>query len=249
MKYHVTFDTSHTLSFEVLDHPAALEWFNIMQKENSEQKVFRSVFPNTIHPVFYFNSIKYNYEKIKEFGLDPEFNLNKNFTTYNQKDFLNLYQNINLIFKKVCQITKNEIQIPQQMRQYQWIEVARPRLVIRLCPNFDIHSLDVLERRDNPSLFNENGLNQMHYITSNYKICYYKTALTSAEAQEYMTARRSQILKFVDKYSIDCVPGDLHHYNFVPPVVAHCINEDDFTEDELRQMFMSYENVKIEFEE
>lgn len=139
--------------------------------------------------------------------------------------------------------------IPRKMRYRQWKESIRSNLVIRLWPNFDLRSLDILERRNDPLGYSDSRA-CMHFITSDHRICFYDNEIqTQKEADIYQTTRMSKIIDFVGRNRIDVVPGDIAHSRFTPPVVAECINKDDYTVDQLRELFMNYEKVSITIED
>lgn len=166
----------------------------------------------------------------KEELLDTKFNPNENYAVV-----------------KLANAGEDDVEISVDMRKQYWIETARPKLVIRAWTNFDLRSLDVLEKRNNPAELT--NLDHMHYITSDHKICYYENELDDAQAAKYMKKRRNKILEFVSKNNIDAVPGSLQHYCFVPPVIAYCINADDFTQEQLEDLFCTEHNITSEFEE
>lgn len=141
----------------------------------------------------------------------------------------------------------DDILITDEMRKH-WIECARPKLVIRLCPNFDLKSLNILEQRNDPKSYKSGVDDVMHYITSEHKICYYDNELNQQQADKYMKKRRSKILEFTVENKLSAIPGYINNANFVLPVVAHCINEQDFTKEQLEQLFMSDNNITSEFE-
>jgi phage pi2 protein 07 len=296
MKYHINFGSDKRLSFEILDTAPAQSWADIVKKDlkhASRQRVYRYTFPKLEHPLYHFNSIVHNYNKVKEFGLDTGFDLNTDLGSYSTEDIHKLFDNIEKLYlivvkhqlyyadkknsryrfhcKRLMRAVNelqdsmfntsenysrikietdkpNEMLIPVQMRQYDWVEKARPNLVIRLQPNFDLKSLNIMEQRDNSIKF-DNSYSHMHYITSDHKICYYENSLTQSEAEQFMAERRNKMLDFVVNNNIDVVPGSLEHYNFVLPVVAHCINADNYTDKELCEMFKSQDDVTIEIEE
>ena len=230
------------------------------------------------------------YKEIISLDIPVEFDLKKNFLSYNDQDFIILSNDVDQLYYKVIThnfyygyenntalracVSKimrykeelldtkfnpdenyavirttdsnNKIHITDDMRKQYWVETERPTLVIRAWPDYDLKSLDTIEKRNIVT-----NSNYMRYITSAYKICYYHDDLTSVEATEYMKERRNKILDFVLRHKINSVPGDLKHYNFVPPVIAHCINDNDFTDEQLEILFCSEQQFTItsEFEE
>ena len=196
------------------------------------------MFRKVVEHNFYYNhnnnyEIKKTVKRIKcykEELLDCMFNPDENYATI-----------------KIDNHGNEDVEITGAMRKDYWVETARPKLVIRLWPNFDLKSLDILEKRNDPRPLD--GTDHMYYITSDHRICYYQNSLTQQQADNYMKKRRSDIIDFVAENNIDAIPGLLQNKNFVPPVIAHCINEEDFTEEQLEKMFHTASPITSEFEE
>lgn len=144
-----------------------------------------------------------------------------------------------------------DIKVTDDMRKQCFLETARPRIVLKACPNFDLKSLDILEKRDNTKLYNyaKNGFDHMHFITSEHKVSLYDEAQTQEQADIEMKERRNKMLDFVLKNNIDTNAGNLYHANYALPVIGHCINEQDFDTKDLQFMFLTYEKITSEFEE
>jgi len=142
-----------------------------------------------------------------------------------------------------------ETPISIEMREKYWVETARPKVVIRAIPNFDVRSLEVAAQRNNPNLFVDGVNDQAHYINVDHKICVYEQSLSTKQASQLMKEKRSKIIDFVAKNKIDVNPGELKHYNFVNPVVAHLISDEEPL-DEYFKLFNKDDNkVTITIEE
>ena len=120
----------------------------------------------------------------------------------------------------------SEMQIPWDMRKAQWVESPRSKVVIRLCPNFEVRSLNTAELRNNPTYFKDGSNDAQHFITVDHKIHIYDEVINQDQANKFMTERRNAMIGFANQNKIDVVPGDPQHYYFMMPVVAELISED-----------------------
>ena len=217
------------------EHVAFYSHQDFLDLSNNIDRLFKKVVNHNFYYAhennFYFKRCTKRLLKYKEQMLDTTFNPSEHYARI-----------------KLDNEAGDDILIAEEMRKH-WIECARPKLVIRLCPNFDLKSLNILEQRKDPKSYTSGVDDVMHYITSEHKICYYDNQLTQQQADKYMKKRRSKILDFVAENNIDAVPGLLQNKNFVPPVIAHCTNEQDFTKKQIEQLFMSDSKITSEFEE
>jgi len=124
-----------------------------------------------------------------------------------------------------------ETPISIETRKEYWVETARPKIVIRAIPNFDLRSLEVAAQRNNPHLFVEGVNDHAYYINVDHKICFYDQSLTTKQADQLMKQKRNKIIDFVLKNKIDVNPGSLQHNNFVNPIVAHLISDEETLDD------------------
>jgi hypothetical protein len=124
-----------------------------------------------------------------------------------------------------------ETPISIEARKEYWVETARPKVVIRAVPNFDLRSLEVAAQRNNPHLFIEGVNDHAYYINVDHKICFYDQSLTTKQADQLMKQKRNKIIDFVANNKMDVIPGFLQHNNFVNPIVAHLISDEETLED------------------
>lgn len=114
--------------------------------------------------------------------------------------------------------------ITDSNRETYWVENARPAAVIRIHPDEDIMSLNKTELRKNLIYYSKNK-QTITYSSPKHRICFYDTALNDKGAENFMQQRRTKMLDFVVKNKLDIVPGETKNYNFVEPVVAHLISD------------------------
>jgi len=142
-----------------------------------------------------------------------------------------------------------ETPISIEMRKEYWVESARPKVVIRAVPNFDLRSLEVVAQRNHPHLFVEGVNDHAHYINVDHKICFYDQSLTTKQADQLMKEKRNKILDFVSKNKINVNPGSLQHNNFVTPIVAYLISDEETLEEYFNLFNKDDKKVTITLEE
>lgn len=295
MKYQISFDNRHTLTFKVLNTLSARAWIElILLNQSAKHKVFRTAFPSTYNIINYFNELNRHYKKIQKYNIDLGFKLKQDILNYTGSDYLYLDKKVDdlfqtVVFHRIYQRHKEEarirfhvkrlkkfkeelldvkyfpkenytwikpfpasneaILVSDEMRQADFVETARPRIVIRACPAVDIRSLNILEKRNDPSRFSNEFNNCMTHITNDYKICFYKNELSSTDAIDLMKNRRWQLVNFAAKNLPGLNPSLSQHYNYVFPIVAHCTNEDDISEPDLFELAKTIEHVTTKIEE
>ena len=143
----------------------------------------------------------------------------------------------------------SDIEITDEMRKQCFVETERPKIVLKACPNFDLKSLNILEQRNNPTAYAEDGSTHMHFVTSEHKVSLYKEEQTQSQAKLLSKVRRNKMLNFVLNNNLDTNAGYLYHTNYALPIIGHCINEQDFSTKDLQKMFLTIEHVTAEFEE
>ena len=142
----------------------------------------------------------------------------------------------------------SKVRITDEMRKEYWVETKRPNVILRLDSEFVEKTLDYATKRDSVDLVKQGMLAPVDYISSHYKICYYKESINEYEANRFMRIRRDTMTKFVKDNKLAATLGEYRNYYFVNPILGHCINKD-ITENDICKMFTEYTNITAEFGE